>query len=121
FKAEKIGIDGRKEAGLAAMFLCATEGKADFLIMREAPLSYLFDNRQSVDFFSMAIHLPGFLNWGDVSLAAALSGKPVTFINPVTMSGSEINGSRLAEFQKEFQKLRKMTKQPGETIFNSPI
>ncbi|MEO6001129.1 MAG: acetylxylan esterase [Chitinophagaceae bacterium] len=118
FKAEKIGIDGRKEAGLAAMLLCATEGNGDFIIMREAPLSYLFDNRESVDYFSMAIHLPGFLNWGDVSLAAALSGKHVTFINPVTMSGRAINGSRLADYQKEFQKIRKMTKQEGETIFN---
>ncbi|MEJ7676201.1 MAG: hypothetical protein WKF59_26735 [Chitinophagaceae bacterium] len=120
YKAAKIGIDGRKEAGLAAMFLSATEGKADYLIMREAPVSYLFDNRDSVDFFSMAIHLPGFLNWGDVSLAAALSGKPVTIINPVTMSGGEINSSQLKEYQTEFQKLRRMTKQPGETVFNSP-
>jgi len=118
YKAAKTGIDGSKEAGLAALFLSATEGKADYVIMREAPLSYLFDTRESVDFFSMAIHLPGFLNWGDVSLAAALSGNPVTIIGPVTMSGREINGSRLKEYQTEFQALRKMTKQPGQTVFN---
>ncbi len=118
YKAAKIGIDGRKEAGLAALFLSATEGKADYLIMRETPLSYLFDNREAVDFFSMGIHLPGFLNWGDVSLAAALSGKPVTIIDPVTMSGREVNSTQLKEYQTEFQKLRRMTKQPGETVFN---
>jgi len=118
YKAAKTGIDGSKEAGLAALFLSATEGKADYVIMREAPLSYLFDTRESVDFFSMAIHLPGFLNWGDVSLAAALSGKPVTIIHPVTMSGREIHSSRLKEYQTEFQALRKMTKQAGQTVFN---
>ncbi len=78
----------------------------------------MFDTRESVDFFSMAIHLPGFLNWGDVSLAAALSGKPVTIINPVTMSGLTLNGSSLKEYKTEFQKLRRMTKQGGETVFN---
>jgi hypothetical protein len=118
YKASKVGIDGSKEAGLAALFLSATEGKVDYLILREAPLSYLFDKRESVDFFSMAVHLPGFLNWGDVSLAAALSGKPVTIIKPVTMSGRKLTGSELKEYQSEFQKLRRMTKQDGETILN---
>ncbi|MGI8638218.1 MAG: hypothetical protein ACR2KZ_22725 [Segetibacter sp.] len=66
----------------------------------------------------MAIHLPGFLNWGDVSLAAALSGKPITIIHPVTMSGNEINVSVLKEYQKEYKKVRQMTRQPGETMFN---
>ena len=66
----------------------------------------------------MGIHLPGFLNWGDVSLAAALSGKNITFINPVTMSGQKISGTRLKEFQTEFEKLRASYKQPGNTVFN---
>lgn len=118
YKARKVGIDGSKEAGLAAMFLSASEGKADYLILREAPISYLFDKRESVDFFSMGIHLPGFLNWGDVSLAAALSGKNITIINPVTMSGEKIDGNRLKEYQAEFKDLRKISKQPGETVFN---
>lgn len=117
YKAAKVGIDGTKEAGLAAMFLSAAEGKADYVILREAPVSYLFDKRETVDFFSMAIHLPGFLNWGDVSLAAALSGKPVTMVKPLTMSGQELNDSQLKEYKAEFEVLRKMTKQPGETLF----
>jgi hypothetical protein len=118
YKAAKIGIDGRKEAGLAAMFLSATEGKGDYIIMRDVPLSYLFDNRESVDYFSMAIHLPGFLNWGDESLAAALSGKKITIINPLTMSGQQIHDNRLTEYKEEFTKIRSMSRQPGETVFN---
>jgi hypothetical protein len=86
------------------------------MIMREAPVSYLFNNRGSVNFFNRTIHLPGFLNWGDVSLAAALTGKPVNIINPVTTPGQEITGSRLKKYETEFEKLRKMTKQPGETV-----
>lgn len=118
YKAQKVGIDGSREAGLAAMFLSAAGGKADYLILREAPLSYLFDNRESVDFFSMAVHLPGFLRWGDVSLAAALTGKKITIIDPVTMSGGKITGSSLQAYKKEFETVRKISRQPGETVFN---
>ncbi|MGB4399384.1 MAG: acetylxylan esterase [Daejeonella sp.] len=118
YRAQKVSIDGSKEAGLAALFLAATGGNADEIILRDAPLSYLFDKNGSVDYFSMGIHLPGFLNWGDVSLAAALSGKNIRIINPVTMSGVKVSGDSLKEYQREFAKLRSLTGQKGETIFN---
>uniref|UniRef100_UPI0040490101 alpha/beta hydrolase family protein n=1 Tax=Daejeonella sp. TaxID=2805397 RepID=UPI0040490101 len=118
YHAQKVSIDGSKEAGLAGLFLAATGGNVDDVILRDAPLSYLFDNQGSVDFFSMGIHLPGFLNWGDVSLAAALSGKNIRMINPVTMSGVKIRDSGLKEYKAEFAKLRTISKQHGETIFN---
>ena len=100
--------------------MCATEGEenVDKIILRDAPISYLFDNRESIDFFSMGIHLPGFLNWGDVSLAAALSGKNVSFINPVTMSGQPIKAEKLKEYKTEFDKVRIACKQTGSTVFN---
>jgi hypothetical protein len=118
YKAVKVSIDGSKEAGLAGLFLVALEGNVDQLILRDAPASYLFDTREGIDFFSMGIHLPGFLQWGDVSLAAALSGKNIIFINPVTMSGQKIGENRLKEYQTEFDKLRLNYKQPGNTVFN---
>jgi hypothetical protein len=115
--AQKVSIDGSKEAGLAGLFLAATGGNVDDIILRDAPLSYLFDNQGSIDFFSMGIHLPGFLNWGDVSLAAALSGKNIRIINPVTMSGVKISDSGLKEYKEEFAKLRTLSGKQGKTIF----
>ena len=112
-----MSIDGSKEAGLAGLFLSATGGNVDNIILRDAPLSYLFDDRESVDFFSMGIHLPGFLKWGDVSLAAALTGKNVVFINPVTMSGEILSTDRLKEFQTEFDDVRQICRKKGMTIF----
>jgi hypothetical protein len=113
-----VSIDGSREAGLAGLFLVATGGNADDIILRDAPLSYLFDSHGSVDFFSMGIHLPGFLNWGDVSLAAALSGKNIRIINPLTMSGEKIRDEKLKAYQLEFKKMRTISNQRGETIFN---
>ena len=120
FNAQKVSIDGTREAGLAALFLCATggEGNIDNIILRNAPVSYMFDNRESIDFFSMGIHLPGLLNWGDVSLAAALCGKNLTFIDPVSMSGQSISGNNLKEYQTEFETISVICQQPGKTLFN---
>ena len=118
YRAQNVSTDGSKEAGLAGLFLAAVEGNINNVILRDAPISYLFDNRQSIDFFSMGIHLPGFLNWGDVSLAAALTGKNITFINPLTMSGQKISEEKLKEYQSEFKKLRVIYKQSGTTVFN---
>ena len=117
-KAEKVSIDGTREAGLAGLFLAALDGNIDRIILREAPVTYLFDSRENINFYSMAIHLPGFLQWGDVSLAAALSGKDVTFTDPLTMSGNKLNDLRLKAHQDEYNKIRGLCRTKGRTIFN---
>ena len=117
YKAHKVTIDGSKEAGLAGLFLGALGDNVDSLILRKAPVSYLFDIRKGIDFFSMGIHLPGFLKWGDVSLAAALSSKNVFFINPVSMSGNAVSKEKLPAVEAEFEKIRTLCHQPGKTVF----
>jgi len=117
YKAQKISIHGKKEAGLAGLFLCAVEGNIGQVVLQDAPVSYLFDNRKGVEFFSTGVHLPEFLKWGDVSLAAAVSGANITFINPVTMSGQPLTANQAAEYQAEFEKVRNNCKQPGKTRF----
>ncbi len=118
YHAQKIGIYGNREAALAAIFSTALGGAASYLELRDLPLSYVFDNRDSVDYFSMAVHLPGILKWGDVSLAAALGGKKITVTNPVTMSGRTLDGTNLKQYQTEFESFRKYLKQPEQTVFN---
>lgn len=117
FQARNIAFDGVKEAGVAGLFLSAIAGNVETLVLRDVPLSYLFDNRDSIDFFSMAIHLPGFLNWGDISLVTALSGKNITFINPVTMSGRKIEGLDLEKYKNEFEKICRMCEQTNKVHF----
>ena len=116
--AQKIEFDGSLETGLAGLFLAATEEKMDYLTLRDTPVSYLFDCRETVDFYSMAIQLPGILNWGDISLAAALSGTSIHFVNPLTISGQKITDGKLQDFQVEFDQVRIKYKQAGATVFN---
>jgi len=117
YKSRKVYLYGSKEAGLAGLYLAALEGNIESVTLQSAPLSYVFDNRDSVEFFSTGIHLPGFLNWGDVSLAAALSGTGVTFIDPVTMSGQKISGDKINAYDAEFEQIRRYTRQKGKTDF----
>jgi hypothetical protein len=116
-KASEVNIDGTSEAGLASLFLAATSGKVNNIILRQAPASYVFDNRENVNFFSMGIHLPGFLVWGDVSLAAALTGINVTFIDPLTMSGGKLSEENLRELKDEYARVRQRTGMEGGTEF----
>ena len=117
FQAKKIQLDGSRETGLAGLFLGAVGGPVDDTILRDAPISYLIGDRESIDFYSMAVHLNGILNWGDISLAAALTGKNVQFINPLTLSGQTLEEQSLKDCQAEFNEVRALCKQPGNTIF----
>jgi hypothetical protein len=118
YKARIITIDGSREAGLAALFMAALNENIDSLALRDAPVSYLFDSRENIDYYSMAIHIPGFLKWGDVSLAAALSGINITFLNPLTLSGRELEINTLNRSQSEFEQVRKKCRTGGTTLLS---
>jgi hypothetical protein len=117
YKASKISFDGDKETALAGLFLGVIEGNKGNIVMREAPVSYLFDTRKGIDFFSSGVHIPGILKWGDISLAVALTGENVTFIDPVTMSGNKVSGEKLNTVKTEFEKIRKVCHHKGQTVF----
>jgi len=117
YKETKLSLIGNKEAGLAVLFLAALKQNIEDVTLQSAPVSYLFDNRKSVEYFSTAIHLPGLLSWGDVSLVAALSGRNVTFINPVSMSGQKLGDDKLREYKAEFDHVKKTCGKDGNTTF----
>ncbi|WP_343699871.1 acetylxylan esterase [Chitinophaga sp.] len=105
--ATHISTSAAGEAGLAALFQAALYDNVQAVTLQNAPISYLFDNRAGVDHFNMAAHLPGILQWGDVSMAAALSSANITFEAPVSMSGRKITGTELEQYIQEFEKLKK--------------
>jgi hypothetical protein len=118
YNPASLKFEGNKEAGLAALFLGAIkEDVLQKLTLRNVPVSYLFDNREQIDYFSMGIHLPGILNWGDVSLAAGLTAGDVIFIDPVSMSGVPVSSSQLNNIKAEFEEVKKKIKQSGKISF----
>ncbi len=117
FHPASLTVDASKETGMAALFCNALTGNADTVILRDCPVSYAFDQRAGIDFYNMAIHVPGILPWGDVSLAAALSGKNTVFIRPVSMSGNPIEGIAMDPCRKEFGLMKSLCRSTGITSF----
>ena len=84
--AGQVTLGGHKEAGLSALF-CAALSKDSFqVVLEDSPYSLVFQNEKPLveprqGFYSMALHLPGLLEWGDISLAVALAGE-VRWISP---------------------------------------
>lgn len=102
-----IELEADKETALAAILFAAVNDKASSLKLKDMPVSYLFDNRENIDHFNMATHLPGILEWGGISFAAAMAESPMTLINPVTMSGRSLTVSEQESYKNEFSLLNK--------------
>ncbi len=117
YSIQKYTINADKESAIAALFMSALGGTSENLILTNAPVSYLFDSREGIDFFSHGINIPGVINWGDLSMAAALSNATITFIAPVTMSGNKLDESELNQYKLEYNRIKQMNKCLGNTLF----
>lgn len=106
FGVVTVDLHGTKETGLAAIFFAALNGATNSIVVKDVPVSYVFDDQGNVNFYNMSVHLPGFLKWGDVSLAAALTGRNIRFENALTMSGSQLNNLQLKAYDGEYKKAR---------------
>ena len=100
--AKIVRLAGVREVALAALFCGAIYRNGVKTVLYQAPVSYRFAQKTPPDFFSMAIHVPGFLKWGDVSLVAALGGAEARFVEPVLMDGSPVTGNAVQALKKEF-------------------
>ena len=118
FKAKTIDVEARRETGAAAVFAAALKVEKFSLKTVDAPSTFLF-SRDSIESFrggafvpylpgnlySHGLALPGFLVWGDISLAAALADK-VEFVSPRAFDGTPLKPAAEQAFRKEIAALR---------------
>ena len=102
YNVQNITINANREVAVASLLFSALEDKVNKLNLEDMPLSYLFDKDGDIDYFSMAIHVPDILKWGDLSLAAALSNKHITILSPVSITGRKLNEEEIMSFNNEF-------------------
>ena len=107
YEADNVSYHGFGDTGTAALFAAALYGEISSVTLEKSPLSFQFFGDKIPVNNSMAMHVPGFLNWGDLSLAAALANCQVKFVNPVFTDGSKLSDSDLQTWQKEFISVRK--------------
>ena len=107
--AKEVKMIADREAGLAALFTSVFNPYITEVELDHTPSSYLFDERKTIDNFTMAVHLPDIMLWGDVSLAVALS-QNVKFDHPVTLSGRELTEDEKDAFHQECEMMKAMKK-----------
>lgn len=119
FKARSVRVTGLREAGFAALFANALSETFDSAELVQSPGSLLF-HAGNISFsgagpfakflpgaiYSLALSIPGFLRWGDVSLVAALGHGSVDFVSPRTSGGSPLTPAELRKLRKEIQTVK---------------
>ena len=118
FGAKKLAVEARREAGVTAVFAAGT-GLFPFEVKTvDAPSTFLFSSASIPSFtggaflpflpgnlYGHGLALPGFLKWGDVSLAAALADK-VEFVSPRAYDGTPLTAKAAQDLKKEIASLR---------------
>lgn len=112
----RVELDAYKEAAVAALLFSASNN-IEVLNLYDAPYSYQFNQRAGIDFFNMAIHLPNVLQWGDISLMAALSSSKVYFYRPRSMSGRLLSRERAKVLHNEIEFFTKQWHKPIKVEF----
>lgn len=102
--AESVTLGGLRDAALAALFCAAIDNISQCNIKLEnAPVSLLFHEDSPPKFLTMASNIPGFLIWGDIALACALTGVVCEFINPLHSDGRQLSSEELKKTYAEFR------------------
>ena len=83
----QMEVGGLGAAGLAALLFSAMDGNAVPVILERSTVSLVFHREAPSDYSTMVYYIPGFLGFGDLSLAAALTGGVVRFIAALSQSG----------------------------------
>ncbi|MEO5650435.1 MAG: acetylxylan esterase [Ginsengibacter sp.] len=118
YKPSSVTVDASKEIAIAALMQSALNNNVNTCILRTCPLSYALDRREGIDFFNMAIHVPGILQWGDISLIAGLNKRTeLIFKDPVSVTGRKIKDKQLSAFKEKFSKMKAACKSENKILF----
>ena len=120
FRATNITVRAERETGACAVFAAAVSETAFAVEAVDAPASYLFrrdsiaeftynafKKHQDGYFYTVMLPIPGLLNWGDVSLAAALAPANIKFESPRAYDGTPYTPAEIKALDKEIQTARK--------------
>lgn len=110
--AERFGWTGYRmeahgETALAAAFALAlgSERCPTGFAAIGMPYTYVFDRREGIDHFSMATHVPGILQWGDVPTLLAMANTVVTVTGAKTLSGTPMDQAIQQRYQQQVSAL----------------
>ena len=108
FNRHEISLYGVKECGTSAMLANALSADFSEIFADSAPASLLFDTRREEEEnkFSIALNIPGFLRWGDISLVEALGYGPTVNAPCFTTAGYRLDQQEMQDHLREVAALK---------------
>jgi len=102
--ASSVSVFAVGDVGLASLHAAAVAGGFTEVHIESCPGSLRFGEKPSE--LSLGIHVPGFLEWGDVSLAAALCEANLTIDKPIHMDGTPYHEESARALEQEIRTLK---------------
>ena len=118
-EAASVTLHAYREAGVSALLLNAARNLNRDIVVEESPVSYLFHKTVVPDYFSMALHLPSILEWGDVPLAAAMCNARIRFCDPVMTDGASLDAGKTRVWIREFESTATRCRSTSRITFES--
>ncbi len=121
--AERLGatgirVEAYREAALATSYaLALSESSPTEFQAVDFPYSYLFDSRQGIEAYSMAVHVPHILQWGDVSQLLAMSRIQLVLEDAKTLSGRRLSRAERIDYQQEIEHTARQANLPTTVRF----
>lgn len=104
--ATDIHIEAYRDAALATSYaLALSEVRPTEFRLTDFPCSYVFDRREGIEYYSMAVHVPKILQWGDVPLLLAMSGTKLSLHGAKTLSGKSLAPREWSDYQQEIENI----------------
>ena len=111
FGASSVSVHAVGELGLVTLCAAAIADGFKAIHLDGCPGSLCFGSKPTE--LSLGVHVPGFLKWGDVSLAAALTDSDLTLARPVRMDSAPYDQAAAQALEQEIQALRTGAGLPG--------
>lgn len=105
-EAKGIHMEAYRDAALATAYaLALSEAPNVEFRAVDFPYSYLFDSRVGIEHYSMAVHIPRILQWGDVSQLLAMSRAQLALDGVRTLSGRPLSHHEQLAYQQEIENI----------------
>lgn len=95
FNPSQISLYGNKELGVASILASTLSNNITNIYTYDSPISYIIENLNHENMYSLAIHIPGIINWGDLPLAIALSNSDIVMHSIRDITGKKISKEKV--------------------------
>ncbi|MVZ65245.1 prolyl oligopeptidase family serine peptidase [Sphingobacterium sp. DK4209] len=117
--AQSIDIQAHKELGVAAILASALNKQINQVDTYDAPISYVVRKAKLDSYYSQAIHIPSIINWGDLTLAAALAQADIHMHSIRDIAGDTFSSKDIEAENAKIKTYKTAQKSKSKVLLNN--